>query len=147
MYAYASDTSRNKETFSRLMDRYFDPHLCESLPVSHTSIKMEWREVAEKHVNVDGHLCSEQKTDSRVKARKNLMFLKNDPAMASSHIKMALMEGKLVGERHKGFLVVLREYISKVDVALGPALSSQVHVPQIKKFFVVKEVFVLFLKP
>ena len=43
MYAYTSDTSRNKETFSRLADRYFDPHLCESLPVSRTSIKMEVR--------------------------------------------------------------------------------------------------------
>ena len=55
------------------------------------------------------------------------MFLRKNPAKAESHIKMALMDGKLPKERHKGFLVVLREYISRVDAALRAALSSQVH--------------------
>ena len=54
------------------------------------------------------------------------MFLRENPDRADSCVKMALVDSELAKERHKGFLLVLREYILKIDEALGPPLSSQV---------------------
>ena len=50
MYCCISDRSPTKEKFSGLIDHYFDPHLCQNLPVSEVLVIKEIeKEMVERH--------------------------------------------------------------------------------------------------